>query len=311
MTTRINASLCCGILALTVVTVAGQPHFSNWSTPVNLGPVVNSADFDQHPAMAKDGLSLFFVSTRPGGIGGFDLYVSHRAAADEPWGMPINLGPGVNSADTENAPTLSRDGHLLFFGSNRSGGCGGLDIWVSYRAHTHDDFGWGPPQNLGCAMNTAYDEDGPTHFSDELSGVTTLYFASLNRPGNIGDWDIYASTLQTDGTFGAGTPVPGLNSSGRDTRTSISRDGRTLYITSNRSGGLGGLDLWVATRPSTTDPWSMPQNVGAPVNTAAGEGAPAVAFDDKALYFWSNRSGGVGGVDLYLSTRSRTNAAQQ
>ncbi len=122
----------------------------------------------------------------------------------------------------------------------------GNDLWVLYRQHTHDDFGWEPAFNLGCTINTSFDEDGPTYFEDEATAVTTLYFTSFNRLGNVGDWDIYASTLQADGTFGPGQLVPELCSIGRDTRTSISRNGLEMFITSNRTGGLGGLDLWVS-----------------------------------------------------------------
>jgi len=138
--------------------------------------------------------------------------------------------------------------------------------------------------------------------------VTTLYFTSLNRPGNVGDWDIYASTLQADGTFGPGELVPELCSIGRDTRTSISRNGLEIFITSNRPGGLGGLDVWVSTRGSTSESWSAPVNVGAPVNSTDNDGAPALSFDGTALYFYSLRPGGYGGNDLYIATRSKLEA---
>jgi hypothetical protein len=162
------------MLMMAVTPAYGQPDFTGWAEPTNLGAEVNSASIDQHPAISKKGLSLYFISNRPGG-GGWDIYVSQRESLADPWGQPVNLGQNVNSASMENAPTLSRDGHLLFFGSNRPGGCGGFDIWVAYRRHTHDDFDWEPAVNLGCVINTAFDEDGPNYFEDEESGVTTLY----------------------------------------------------------------------------------------------------------------------------------------
>lgn len=295
----------CYMLVLAGNPAHGRPRFPGWAEPSNVGAEVNSASADQHPAISKDGLSLYFISNRPGGFGGQDIYVSRRESVADPWGAPVNLGPNVNSDSLENAPTLSRDGHLLFFGSNRPGGCGGFDLWAAYRRHTHDDFGWEPAVNLGCAINTASDEDGPTFFEDEEAGVTTLYFTSLNRPGNVGDWDIYASTLRPDGTFGTGELVPELSSPGRDTRTSISRDGLEMYITSNRAGGVGGLDLWVAARDSTSEAWSQPVNLGASVNTSANEGAPALSFGGTTLYFYSTRAGGFGGNDLYVTTRGK------
>ena len=299
---------CCCLVLLATPRVQAQV-FGDWSQPANLGPSVNSPAADQHPAISRDGLSLYFVSTRSGGFGNRDIYVSQRESVDAPWGPPVNLGLAINTIDLENAPTLSRDGHLLFFGSNRPGGCGGFDLWMAFRRHIHDDFGWEPPVNLGCAINTAFDEDGPTYFEDEASGTTLLYFTSLNRPDDVGDWDIYVSTLQTDRTFGPGALVSELSSPARDTRTSISRDGRAMYITSNRSGGLGGLDIWLAARTWTSEAWSHPVNVGAPVNTTADDGAPALSFDGRALYFYSIPPGGVNGTDVYVTTRVKRQGA--
>lgn len=304
-TTLVN--WCC--LVLLATPRAHAQVFGAWSEPANLGPSVNSTAADQHPAISRDGLSLYFVSTRTGGFGNRDIYVSKRESVDAPWESPVNLGPVINTTDIENAPTLSRDGHLLFFGSNRPGGCGGFDLWMAFRRHTDDDFGWETPVNLGCAINTPFDEDGPTYFEDETSGITFLYFTSLNRPANVGDWDIYVSTLQADRTFGPGALVSELSSPARDTRTSISRDGRAMYITSNRAGGLGGLDIWVTARTWTSEAWSHPVNVGAPVNTSADDGAPVLSFDGTALYFYSIPAGGVSGTDVYVTTRVKRQGA--
>src|SRR5712692_5930804 len=97
---------------------------SEWSEPVNLGAVVNSNVLDAAPTLSKDGLSLYLTSNRPGGFGGNDLWVSHRDCEDCAWGTPVNLGPVINSPAIENRASLSSDGHLLFFFSDRSGGHG-------------------------------------------------------------------------------------------------------------------------------------------------------------------------------------------
>ena len=96
-------------------------HFSDWSAPASLGPVVNTLANDAGQTISKDGLSLYFVSNRPGSLGAGDLWVSQRARVDDVWGPGQNLGPTVNSVSTEQTPTLSVDGHLLFFTSNRAG----------------------------------------------------------------------------------------------------------------------------------------------------------------------------------------------
>jgi WD40-like Beta Propeller Repeat len=289
--------------------------FSDWSAPVNidnLGSTVNSSVIDQHPAISRKGLSLYFISDRAGGVGGLDIWVCQRASVNDTWGTPQNLGLGVNSSNTENAPTLSPDEHRLFFASNRPGGSGGTDIWVSRRHNRADDFDWGPPVNLGPAINTANDEEGPTYFDDKETGSSILYFTS-NRPWGagdcngpkVGDFDIYTSTLQDDETFGAVCLVSELSSPLRDTRTAIRRDALEIFITSNRTSGQGLLDLWVSTRGSTSEPWSTPVNLGAIVNSAFNDGAPALSFKGTTLYFYSNRPGGLGGNDLQVATRTR------
>ncbi len=285
---------------------AHAQKFSEWSAPVNLGPTINSKYNDQHPAISKNGLSLYFVSNRPGGFGGNDIWVSQRPSLEASWGTPQNLGPTINTSGDDFAPSFSPDGHWLFVGSDRPGGCGGQDIWVSHRKDRDDDFAWEPPVNLGCTLNSTTDDDGPTLFVDKEEDVTILYFTSFQRPDGLGDWDIYASTMnEEDGTFGPAVLVPELSSPLRDTRTAIRRDGLEILLTSNRLGGVGGLDLWVSTRDSTKDPWSTPVNLGPIVNSAFNDGAPALSRDGTTVYFYSNRPGGFGANDLYVTTRTK------
>src|SRR3989442_13696494 len=99
-------------------------QFSDWSEPVNLGPLVNSGSDDFHPAISPNGLSLYITSGRPGGLGGSDIWVSQRARLDDPWGPPQNLGPNINSATNDIAPDFTPDGHWLLFsrGSALEGG---------------------------------------------------------------------------------------------------------------------------------------------------------------------------------------------
>jgi len=102
---------------------------------VNLGATINTAANEQGPALSNDGLSLYFGSDRAGGFGIFDLWVSHRACVDCPWESPVNLGATVNTAASETEPSLSIDGHLLFFTSARPGGAGGQDIYLTRRSN--------------------------------------------------------------------------------------------------------------------------------------------------------------------------------
>ncbi|HYS20160.1 MAG TPA: hypothetical protein VEO73_03645 [Gemmatimonadales bacterium] len=136
-----------------------QPAYGPWSKPVNLGPIVNVAapDSTQHPAISRDGLSLYISTSRPGGFkGGLDIWVSHRDSVGAPWGPPQHLGPNINSAGNDLAPTLTLDGHWMYFHSTGRGGCGDADLFVSHRQDNRDDMAWEPAQNLGCVVNSPY-----------------------------------------------------------------------------------------------------------------------------------------------------------
>src|SRR5438094_261275 len=109
------------------------PTFGVWSAPANVGEPVNSIFADQGAFISKDGLTLYFQSDRPGGFGGVDLYVSQRSSVHAPWGPPQNLGPRINTAFNESTARLSIDGHRLYFTSDRPGGFGSNDIYVSRR----------------------------------------------------------------------------------------------------------------------------------------------------------------------------------
>jgi Tol biopolymer transport system component len=295
-------------------------QFSDWSAPVNLGPLVNVGLNNQHPAISKDGLSLYYSSDAAGTSGLLDIWVSQRATVSDHWSAPLNLGPNVNTARNDYAPAFTPDGHWLYFHSDRPGGCANpinpvptLDLYVSHRRDIHDDFAWEPAQNLGCVINTPFDDAGPAFLSDEDRGLTLLYFTST-RPGPAGclcgGFDIYVSTLQADRTWGPGEFVQELSGSGRDTRIAISKDGLELFLSSDTPFGadaVGGQDLWVSNRASTALPWSTPVNLGPLVNSTAFDGAPALSRDGTTLYFFSERTDvqHFGKRDLYVTTRHK------
>jgi hypothetical protein len=147
---------------------------SEWSTPVLVD--VNSPFTEQTPTLSPDRLSLYFQSDRPDGLGIIDIWVARRDCPDCAWGAPQNLGSLINGAGADFAPNLSNDGHLLFFSSNRAGGAGGNDIWVSRRDNTDDDFAWGPPTNLGPDVNTATADQAPMYLQSAEDGSANLYF---------------------------------------------------------------------------------------------------------------------------------------
>jgi hypothetical protein len=280
-------------------------HFGKWSMPESLGPVVNSEANEDLPHISRSGLSLYFVSDRvPGSFGSFDIWVARRETREDPWGTPINLGSNINTSANERGPALSRDGHYLFFSSNRQpGGFGNQDLWASYRKHTHDDFSWGPPVNLGPGVNTAEADFGAAYLENEETDVPTLYFVRLE--GGV-DANIFVSERQPDGSFGPGTPVTELNTPTNDLRPTIRPSGLEMMFNSTRPGSLGH-DLWVSTRDNIFQPWSTPVNAGPTLNTASNELFPTLSSDGTTLIFASNRPGGLGSGtnDLYVSTRKK------
>jgi Tol biopolymer transport system component len=292
------------MLVIFVSCFASAQQYGPWSAPVKVGPPVNTNALEQGPAISKDGLSLYFHSQRPDGFGGSDIYVSQRPSLDAPWGLPQNLGPTINTSANEAAPMLSQDGHRLYFHSGRPGGFGGADIYVSRRHNKRDDFGWRPPANLGSGVNTAAQEQQPVVFEDEATGLTTLYFTS-NRPGHpesLGGDDIWASELQPDETFGPAAVVIELSSPSDDRGPALRRDGLEIIFPSNRPGTFGFDDLWVSTRPSTTEAWSEPENLGPLVNSAVTDAQPSFSFDGATLYF-NGPDPTVTHFDLLLITR--------
>lgn len=323
----LSGLLVLSFFALAVSTQAQQ--FSNWPAPVNLGPVINSIANDQHPTISKDGLTLIFVSNRTtpdvrgqAPFGEFDLYISQRDSLEDPWGAPINLAM-LNTSFREFAPELSTDGHWLYFHSNRPGGCSLEDIYAVHRQNKRDDFGWETPINLGCILNTAGQDAGPTVFQDPATGVFTMYINRGFNPADPESLDIYVSTCTADISscnrdrlWSAASLVNELSSPVRDTRTAIRRrDGLEMILTSSRTGGCGSQDLWISTRATTADAWSIPVNLD-PVdpstlkptcitNSSAVDGAMALSWDGTELVFFSNRTGGSGGNDLWVSRRTK------
>ena len=213
----------------------------DWGTPVNLGPPVITGD-DGLSSISSDGLELYFQSTRAGGYGSDDIWVTRRATKDNAWGMPENLGPLVNSSKMEGEPWISTDGlELYFYSLNRAGGYGGFDIWISRRA-TKDD-PWQEPVNLGPIINSSAHESVPCLSSDGLLLFFSGEIISPFRPGGFGSADMWVSRRASI-SDPWGTPVnlgPIVNSPSHDTGPIISPDGLMLYFSSERPGGFGGM----------------------------------------------------------------------
>lgn len=171
----------------------------HWSRPQNLGPVVNSRYYDTQPNLSPDGRTLFFVSNRPGGLGGTDIW--QTSFKDGRWQPPINLGPPVNTPSDEYGPYLHSDDRTLYFSSDGHPGFGGLDLFLT----TRDSSGWRLPRNLGYPLNTAADEQYLV-----LNAAGTKGYTNSNAPGGMGKLDIYEFTVDSTIRPGRATYVRGL-----------------------------------------------------------------------------------------------------
>jgi hypothetical protein len=278
--------------------------FSEWSAPVNLGPVINTAFNEQGPTLAKDGLTLYFGSNRPEGFGGFDIWISRRACLDCAWEVPVNLGAAVNTDAFETGPGLSLDGHLLFFRSDRQGGQGAGDVYMSRRANPTEDFDWELPVGVGPDVNTPAEEAGAEYLQSAEDGPANLYF---NRAAPGGPADLYYARVTRQGeTRGPAVLIAELSHpTATDQGPTVRTDGSEIFFFSTRPGGFGGADLWTSTRRSVHEPWSTPVNLGVPMNSTAADQQPSLSSDGRTLVFASSRSGGLGGTDIWMSTRAR------
>jgi hypothetical protein len=285
---------------------------SEWSLPDNLGTPINSTASDQNAFLTKDGLTLYFSSNRavPGAQGGLDIWVSQRATTADDWGAPQNV-QALNTSSADLAPSISPDGHLIFFASNRPGSTpmdppgpvASIDIYMSTRTNTHDPLAWGIPMKLGPGVNTASADQAPFYLQSAEDGPTNLYF---NRGVlQLGQGDIYSAAITRKGeVLGEAVPVAELNSATNEAAVSIRHDGREIFFWSVRPGGLSGQDLWTSTRQSVHHPWSTPTVLAAPVNSAANDLTPNLSFDGRTLIFSSDRAPTMGGNDLWITTRT-------
>jgi hypothetical protein len=285
-----------GVFAVIVVSGGNARADFTFGEPVNLGPVVNSEQEDYTHCVSADGLELYYMYN---GIWdpnapGWDLSVSTRPTVEDEWGPPINLGPVVNSPNDDMGPCISFDGLELYFQSNRPGGGGLDDIWVSRRATRNDP--WGAPENIGPPVNTETWDYNPRISSDGLE----LYFAYGLDPR-------LAVTRRDTKDSPWGEPVdlgPVVNSWTCQDGLWPSSDGLVLIFSDfwgcdPRPGGLGETDIWLTRRASKDAEWTTPVNIGPPVNTEFADDAPVISADGSTLYFNSDRPGGSGRMDVW------------
>ncbi|HPF03967.1 MAG TPA: OmpA family protein [Bacteroidales bacterium] len=202
-----------------------------WGKAFNAGDPLNTRSNEGAQTLSSNGTYMYFTACeRSGGMGSCDLYYS--SFREGKWSVPQNLKSPVNSSSWESTPSISADGTMLFFSSNRPGGKGGKDLWYSVLGQ---DGSWSDPVNPGDMINTPYDEMSPfIHFDGQ-----TLYFASDGHPG-MGGFDIYMTTMADDSSWtepkNLGYPV---NTSSDETGLVIDAAGQKAYFSSRRDSRYG------------------------------------------------------------------------
>jgi outer membrane protein OmpA-like peptidoglycan-associated protein/Tol biopolymer transport system component len=208
--------------------------------------------------------------------------------------QPKNLGAAINTEHWEYFPYMTPDGKLLAFTRLQNNQ---EDIYVS----TKTEKGFSPAVSLGNIINTADNEGAETMNADG----TLLFFTACNRMDGYGSCDIYFSQkLKGNWTAAMGIGKP-INTSAWEAQPSFSSDGRALYFSSSRPGGLGGKDIWVSYLDEQLK-WSEPQNLGPNINTANDDQCPFIHADNQTLYFTSAGWPGMGGGDIYISRKTDT-----
>lgn len=195
---------------------AGQPLEIN--TPDNEGAQTISADGK---------LIVFTACNRKDGSGGCDLYFTERI--NQKWSAPKNMGKPINTSSWESQPSLSANGTALYFASNRPGGQGGSDIWVTYR---QKDQSWSNPIPLDTTINTSSDDQSPFIHADNK----TLYFMSKGHRG-MGEFDLFMAKKNIDGTWS--TPINlgyPINTPANEGALVISLDAKTAFFDSDKDG---------------------------------------------------------------------------
>lgn len=266
-----------------------------YSSPVDLGPNLNTVGHEGSPDISADGMTLYFDDCdRRGGSRGWDIWMSQANSPHQDFSHAVALPAPVNSWYDDSGACISDDGLTLYFASNRPDGSGDFDLWVTTRKTTAGP--WDQPVNLGPTVNSPYYDNHPSISADGL----TLYFDS-RRPDALGlaeGTDIYVTRrTSVNGPWSTPEPLTVINTPWDDECSpDISSDGLTLYYDSY----LAGRDLWATSRADPNAAWPQPIHLGVPFNSASADTDPSISADGSRLYFVSDRPGGEGGCDIWV-----------
>lgn len=282
-----------GVVGFSLLAILLPRHVeSAGPTPVNL-TCVDQGYADMSPGISPNGTELFKGASLPGEA---DIYVSQAQAGSCPWTAPVAVA-SLNAGLADQAPDLTGDGLTIYFQSNRTN-INKPDIYVATRPAKSPADNWSTPVLISEISHATAATDSPSVSFDNL----TLYFSS-DRPGGAGGYDIWVSARpNTSSAWSAPVLVTELNSSYDDDDPDISADGLKIFFMSDRPGGCGGRDLWVASRAVPSGPFGAPTNLGCKINSAAHDLEPSIGADGVTLYFESDRREGGTIGDIWVVT---------
>lgn len=260
---------------------------ASFGAPVALASVNTNANYE-HATLSGDELTMYFGSSRPGGLGNYDIYEATRASTSAPFGNLIPV-TGVNTTRDDADPSVSTDGLSMFAAS----GASGSSLYhITLATRTSTTLAFSGLQVVATVNGTTNDE---APYISPTGNV--LYFAS-DRGGNFG---LYRSS-NTGSGFSTPTPVSGVNldSANNGNGPVVTPDELTLFFGSDRPGGAGLNDIYEARRSMVADGFGAPIALTS-LNTASAEVPSWISVDGCQLYF--TRLDAPIGYQLYVATR--------
>ena len=231
--------------------IARLDSCGEWLRADELEDPFNIPEHESAQFLTADGHYMFFSmgenrSDNGWAEGGYDLYMTYRMSTDSDWTLPQPFGATINTPSYEGMPSLSPDNRKIYFVSDRAGGYGGKDIWIS----KIEDGVWQVPVNAGPAINTAGDETTPYICNDNR----TLYFTSNGHPG-MGGTDIFMARKISDSTWAnpvnLGYPI---NTACNEESELVIKNGKRMIFSSDRPGPAGNFDLYETELPYDLQP---------------------------------------------------------
>jgi outer membrane protein OmpA-like peptidoglycan-associated protein/tetratricopeptide (TPR) repeat protein len=266
----------------------------------NLGDQINSKYNDYGAVISADESVIVFTARRPNSTGGKidpglnenfeDIYIAYKDANGK-WLEAQNVGKPVNSDDHDANCGISADGQrfIIYMGKSGNG-----DLFESVL--TGDQ--WSKPESFGKKINTDFHEPSACYSPDGR----TLYFVS-DKPGGLGQHDIYVSRMDDKGNWGEPVNIgPEINTKYNEEAVYMHPDGKTLYFSSEGHTSMGGYDIFKSVFDEKTGKWGKPVNIGYPVNTADDDVFFVISADGKRGYYTSEMKDSRGGRDLYMIT---------